>query len=586
MQSVCKKMQSVCKLVQSVCTKSPCLSAWESQLRKTAACRRPPASIEKRRETPITRHEICIFATNSSNMIYPIGIQTFETIRNRGCVYVDKTALVHKLVTEGSIYFLCRPRRFGKSLLVSTLRSYFEGRKDLFEGLAIENLETEWAKYPVFHFDFNGANFTNEGELEKKLNSQLCDYEQIYGKNPTKETLGERFQYQLESAYRQTGRQAVVLVDEYDKPILDALETPLEDKNREILKGFYSTFKSADASLRFVLLTGVTKFSQVSVFSGFNQPKDISMNPAYDALCGITEEELHTVFAEPIKEMADHFGYTVEQMREEFKRRYDGYHFSEVMTDIYNPFSVLNALDSKRLADFWFSTGTPTYLIKLLNHTRENINDLVGDTYEASMFADYRADVERPLPMLYQSGYLTIKGYDPEDQSYKLDFPNNEVSNGFLSLIASGYFSGPQRNSISRELAKLLRKGEVDGFVTTLTAFLADIPYDSHDGLEDIKATEKFFQYTFYLILRLMGTYCKAYVEKRGSFGRSDCIVETKDYVYIFEFKLDGTAEEALAQIESKGYATPYLADKRQVRKLGIVFSSETRTISEWKMEQ
>ena len=519
-------------------------------------------------------------------MIYPIGIQTFETIRNRGCVYVDKTALVHKLVTEGSIYFLCRPRRFGKSLLVSTLRSYFEGRKDLFEGLAIENLETEWAKYPVFHFDFNGQNFTQEGDLAAALNEQIDAYEQIYGKNPVMVTLGGRFKHLLESAYEQTGRQAVVLVDEYDKPILDVLETPLEDKNREILKGFYSTFKSADASLRFVLLTGVTKFSQVSVFSGFNQPKDISMNPAYDALCGITEEELHTVFAEPIREMADHFGYTVEQMREEFKRRYDGYHFSEGMTDIYNPFSVLNALDSKRLADFWFSTGTPTYLIKLLNHTKENVNELTGKPYSAKMFADYKADTERPLPMIYQSGYLTIKGYDPVLRRYTLDFPNNEVRQGFLSITASGYFKAEREEAVENECADLfdhLRRGNVSEFITSMTAFLAGIPYDAHESLKEDKAMEKHFQYTFYLILRLMGTYCQLFVEKESSYGRADCIMEMKDYVYIFEFKLDGTADEALKQIEEKGYAVPYLADKRKVRKLGIVFSSQTRTISDWK---
>ncbi|MDO4165258.1 MAG: AAA family ATPase [Bacteroides sp.] len=519
-------------------------------------------------------------------MKYPIGTQSFENLRKGGFVYVDKTDLVYKLADEGRVYFLCRPRRFGKSLLVSTLKAYFEGRKDLFEGLAIEGLEKEWAVHPVFQFDFNGQDFTNEGELKDTLNAQLSRYEKIYGSNPVNKTLGDRFKYLLETASQRVGRQCVVLVDEYDKPILDALETPQEEKNRNILKAFYSTFKSADDSLRFVLLTGVTKFSQISVFSGFNQPVDISMNSAFDALCGITEEELFTVFAEPISKMADALGYTVEETKCELKRMYDGYHFSKALLDIYNPFSVLNAFFSMELGEFWFASGTPTYLVKLLNHTKENINELTGKYFKASMFADYKADVEQPLPMIYQSGYLTIKGYDKEDRNYLLDFPNNEVRSGFLSIIAAGYFkvgTEDKVSSVCTQLSRQLRKGEVSAFITSLTAFLASIPYDSHPGLKDMPATEKHFQYTFYLILRLMGTYCQTFVEKEYSQGRVDCIMEMKDYVYIFEFKLDGSADEALAQIENRGYATPYLTDTRKVKRLGIVFSSTTRTVSEWR---
>lgn len=521
-------------------------------------------------------------------MKYPIGIQTFENIRKRGYVYVDKTALVYKMVDEGNIYFLCRPRRFGKSLLVSTLKSYFEGRKDLFEGLAIEQLEKTWAKHPIFHIDFNNGEYEQEDALREKISSYLSDWEQIYGSDPSKQSIGERFRYLLRKAYEKTGHQCVVLVDEYDKPILDALETPLEEKNRNILKSFYSTFKSADDSLRFVLLTGVTKFSQVSVFSGFNQPKDISMNADYDAICGITEKELFTVFAEPIAKMADKLGYTTEETKQELKRMYDGYHFSNALIDIYNPFSVLNALDSNDFRDFWFASGTPTYLVKLLNHTNENINDLTGKYYEAAMFADYKADVEQPLPMIYQSGYLTIKQYDREYRTFLLDFPNNEVRKGFLSVIAAGYFKVGNNNYPTTwclESSRQLGKGEISAFITSLTAFLASIPYDSHDGLKDMQMTEKHFQYTFYLILRLMGTYCQTFVEKEYSQGRVDCIMEMKDYVYIFKFKLDGSAEEAIAQINERGYATPYITDTRQVKKLGIAFSSKTRTISDWKEE-
>lgn len=518
-------------------------------------------------------------------MKYPIGIQTFENIRKQGFVYVDKTQLVYKMVSEGNVYFLCRPRRFGKSLLVSTLRSYFEGRKDLFDGLSIEKLETEWAVHPVFLFDFNGNNFTEAGTLEAHLNARLGDYERIYGCDPNRKSFGDRFKFLIEAAAKQTGRNSVVLIDEYDKPILDVLDTPLEDVNRSILKGFYSTFKSADASLRFVFLTGVTKFSQVSVFSGFNQPKDISMNAAYDALCGLTSEELHTVFAERIEEFAAKMKCSVEEMKHLLRKQYDGYHFSEGMTDVYNPFSILNALDMMVLRDFWFSTGTPAYLVKLLNHTKESINDLTGKFYDASMFADYKADVERPLPMIYQSGYLTIKDYNPKTNRYKLDIPNNEVRMGFLDAVAAGYFNIHDNDTLSlcQDAFELLADGKMQSFVDLLTAFLASIPYDAHESLKDMKMTEKHFQYTFYLLARLLGVGCTTFIEKEYSQGRVDCILEMENYVYILEFKLNGSADEALKQINNKGYATPYLTDGREVVMMGLVFSSSTRTISDWK---
>ena len=517
-------------------------------------------------------------------MKYPIGIQTFSRIREDGYVYVDKTALIYQLVSRGSIYFLSRPRRFGKSLMISTLEAYYEGRKELFEGLAIAGLEKDWFQYPIFHIDFNGDNFAKEGVLEDKIEGFIAQGERRYGKDPDLLTMGDRFEAVLKHASEKAGRRAVVLVDEYDKPILDVLDTPMEEKNRDTLKAFYSTFKGADKYLQFVMLTGVTKFSQVSVFSGFNQPDDISMDPRYEALCGITKEEVEHYFHEPISELAEKNEYTYDEMEERLKAQYDGYHFSENMLDIYNPFSILNAFNKLQIRDYWFASGTPTYLVRLLQHSNEQINELVGHYYDASLFADYKADVERPLPMIYQSGYLTIKDYDKYTHSYLLDFPNDEVRRGFLSLLASDYFK-TQGVSVSNWLIssiRMLNAGKTDDFRDSLTAFLSSIPYDSHDSTKHPELTEKHFQYTFYLILRLIGVYCLR-IEQTQSRGRVDCILETPQYVYIFEFKLDGTADEALRQIEEKGYAQPYLTDKRKIVRIGVVFSSQTRTISEWK---
>lgn len=384
-------------------------------------------------------------------MKYPIGMQSFDQIREDGFVYVDKTDLVYDLVQNGKIYFLSRPRRFGKSLLISTLACYFRGRKELFDGLAISKLEKDWYEYPVFRVDFNGGNYTQPEELERKIEGIILRWEREYGKDETEKTVAERFAGVLRRASEHTGRRAVVLIDEYDKLILDVLDTGyytrnaegekilLEDRHRDILKSFYSTFKSADEYLRFVLLTGVTKFSQVSVFSGFNQPKDISMNSRYEALCGITGQEMRKYFADPVAAMAKKFGYTMDDMWAALQQHYDGYHFGETMTDIYNPFSILNALDTQAIRDYWFASGTPTYLIRLLNHSNEQINELAGKFYNPAMFVDYKADVERPLPMIYQSGYLTIKEYDREMGEFLLDFPNNEVRKGFLARVASNY---------------------------------------------------------------------------------------------------------------------------------------------------
>ena len=483
--------------------------------------------------------------SNTTVMKYPIGIQSFDRIIEDGYVYVDKTELIYNLTHESSIYFLSRPRRFGKSLLVSTLKNYYLGRRELFRGLAMERLETEWAVHPVFHVDFNSTNFTNPGELEQKLDFYVSRWMNQYGLPPEIKALGigDRFVEVLRAAHERTGRRAVVLIDEYDKPMLDVLDVDasLEDRHRNVLKAFYSVFKAADEHLQFVLLTGVTKFSQVSVFSGFNQPKDISMDERYDTLCGITQEELERYFAEPIAELARKYNQTEDGMRESLKQHYDGYHFSPALVDVYNPFSLLNVFDSKWMRDYWFSTGTPTYLVRLLSHAGEGLDELTGRYYDPAEFIDYKATVEKPLPMIYQSGYLTIKDYDPDFGTFLLDFPNAEVKKGFVILAAADYLSTDtvKIRSALNSMVTALRNGDLESFRELMASFLSSIPY-SMRRKGDERERERYFHYTFYLILRLISVYT-VYTERETSQGRVDCVVETDKHVYVFEFKLDGT---------------------------------------------
>ncbi len=531
-------------------------------------------------------------------MNYPIGIQDFASIINDGFVYVDKTDMVYELTKDKGVYFLSRPRRFGKSLLVSTIKYYFEGRHDLFKGLKIESLEKKWETYPVFEIDFNGSNYTEADALEQTLNGYLIKWEQQYGVKPATDQPGRRLADVLHQAHVQTGKTCVVLVDEYDKPMLDAMDTGLktrvgdnevliEDYNRETLKAFYSVFKLADADLRFVFLTGVTKFAQVSVFSGFNNAQDISMSPRFDAICGITTEELNSVFAPAIEELANANAVSVAETKSQLKQRYDGYHFSKGMTDIYNPFSLLNTFKSEDARDYWFASGTPSYLMRLLAHSNENIQDIIARSYEAQEFVDYRATVEAPVPMIYQSGYLTIKGYNREDEEYKLDFPNHEVASGFLAILASGYFHTPtEPNSWANKLKKALHHGKPEDFHDLLNDFLASIPYSVRESNGE-KSHERQFQYTVYLIMRLIGsTRNTVYHEKATSKGRADCVIETPRYVYVFEYKLDRPAAEAMAQIGDRGYAGPYAHDGRPVYAIACSFSSETGTISDWMVKQ
>ena len=529
-------------------------------------------------------------------MKYPIGIQSFESLREDGFVYVDKTALIYDMVQQGKVYFLSRPRRFGKSLLVSVLENYFLGRRELFEGLEMERLEKEWKRYPVFHVDFNLGNNRNIGSLDEALNLSLRKWERLYGVECEAQDYGRRFCAILEAAHAQTGLRCVVLVDEYDKPLLDVMDmgiqvdsqgqsVSLETYNREMLRAFYSTFKSADPHLKFVLLTGVTKFSQVSVFSGFNQPDDISMNPKYDALCGITDEEIDAYFSDAVQEMAQSYGIGEQQMRQMLKQRFNGYHFSRSLKGVYNPFSLLSTFKSGVMSDYWFSTGTPSYLIRLLRHFNENMDELTSRYYEPQEFVDYKADVERPLPMIYQSGYLTIKDYDPDMQLFRLDYPNDEVKRGFVTLLANNYLDSAQSaNSWVVTAVMALKQGRLDDFRRQLTSFFASIPY-SMRRKENERERERYFHYTFYLLMRLASTYV-THTEQQQSQGRADCVIETDRHVYIFEFKLDSSASEALQQIEAQGYARPYASDSRQVHCIGVSFSSETGTVNDWAVSE
>ena len=529
-------------------------------------------------------------------MKYPIGLQDFEGLIKDGYVYVDKTDLIYRLVNDGKIYFLSRPRRFGKSLLVSTLKHYFLGHRELFKGLAIDGLETEWNEYPVFHLSFGGVNFSNSSAIDESLSMFIENAEKEYGIEERFKDYGIRFAAVLKAAHEKTGRRCVVLIDEYDKPLLDVMDTELrvtdsdgnslrlEEYNRNVLKGFYSVFKDADPDLKFVLLTGVTKFSQVSVFSGFNQPKDISMDSRYEALCGITLDEMLSVFHEPIQELAKKYKTDYDGMVEMLRKRYDGYHFSSEMTGVFNPFSLLNCFDKLEMRNYWFATGTPTYLMRLLSHSDKNINELVGRYYEESQFIDYKADVERPLPMIYQSGYLTVKGYNERRKKYLLDFPNEEVRSGFVSLLASDYFNSDKTpSSWIDDISDALEDGDVVLFLRKMTSLLSSVTY-RFQRKQDAFECERYFQYTFYLIMQMIGHY-NTMVEKETSEGRIDCVVECPNYVYVMEFKMDGSAQSALEQIRERGYTKPYLADKRKVFSIGVNFSSEKGTIEEYVFE-
>ncbi|MBR1651737.1 MAG: ATP-binding protein [Lachnospiraceae bacterium] len=516
----------------------------------------------------------------------PIGIQDFEDIRKGNYLYVDKTQYVYNLVHFGKPYFLSRPRRFGKSLFLSTLRAYFEGKKELFRGLKIEELEKEnpdaWQEYPVFYFDFNKKNFRTETAIEEVLISHLMEWEAVYGDEYSKRPIEERFQRLIVKAVETTGRNAVVLVDEYDKPLLEVGNEERLEHNKAVFKGFFSTLKSYDRYLKFVFLTGVTKFYKVSIFSDLNQLRDISLLPEYSGICGITEEELIHTLEPEIDAFAVSEGISKEECLGSLKRMYDGYHFSYDSVGVYNPFSLLNALQDKHFNMYWFSTGTPTFLIEKLKSSGFDAKQITsGELYASeNILTDYRYDNPNPIPLFYQTGYLTITGYDKKYRSYQLNYPNDEVKYGFLESLAPLFLNEekePDPLDI-RSFGRDIDTGNTDGLRDRFTALFSRLPYPN-----DEKTVENNFQNVIYIVFMLLGQYTRA--EVHSSKGRADCVVETDDYVYIFEFKRDKTAADALKQIEDMGYAKPYAADKRKLIKIGVSFDSKERSVSGWLVE-
>ena len=508
----------------------------------------------------------------------PIGIQSFEDLRSKGYAYVDKTDLIYEMVTRGKPYFLSRPRRFGKSLLISTLEAYFQGKKELFKGLAIEQLEKDWFEYPVLHLDLNAEKYESPESLSFILIRHLNIWEDRWGRDERENTLADRFQGLIQRAYAKTGKQVVVLIDEYDKPLLQALgDEALLEAFQSTLKAFYGVLKSADPYLQFVLLTGVTKFAHVSVFSDLNQLNDISMARQYATLCGLTKGELTANFTNEIASLGDANDLTFEETIDTLTKKYDGYHFHPVAEGVFNPFSVLNVLVKQDFSNYWFQTGTPTFLIQLLKKSNYDLRRIIeGVELRASAFSEYRVEANNPIPVIYQSGYLTIKDYDREFQNYTLAFPNEEVEYGFLNFIVPFYtpVSDDESGFYIEQFIRELRAGETDAFLTRLKAFFADFPYELNDR------TERHYQVVFYLVFKLMGQFCDA--EVRSARGRADAVVKTKDYIYVFEFKLDGSAEDAIRQIGEKGYLIPYIADGRTLIKVGASFSAEERNIAEW----
>ena len=515
----------------------------------------------------------------------PIGVQDFESIRNDGYLYVDKTEFIYELVHNGKPYFLSRPRRFGKSLFLSTLKAYFEGKKELFEGLKITDLEKEnndaWQKYPVFYIDFNKNNFKSNNALEEVLDAHLKEWESLYGDENNDKALSIRFQYLIKKAAETTGKRAVVLVDEYDKPLLEGADEAMIEHNKAVFKGFFSTLKSYDHYLKFVFITGVTKFSKVSIFSDLNQLRDISLSSDYSQICGITEEEIMKNFSPEIHTMAKARGIEDDECLSKLKKMYDGYHFHQDAQGVYNPYSLLNALAEKEFGMYWFSTGTPTFLIEKLKESGFDAKQFSTDEYyeEESSLTDYRIDNENPVPLFYQTGYLTIKDYDAEFRSYALGYPNEEVRYGFLKSLAPYYLCAEKtsRPLDVRSFVKDIRKAATDSLRDRFTALFARLPYPT-----DEKIVEQNFQNVVYIVFMLLGQFTMT--EVHSAKGRADCIVETDDYVYIFEFKRDSSADEALKQIEDTGYEKPYAADKRKLIKIGANFDSKERTLDGWKV--
>ena len=513
---------------------------------------------------------------------YPVGIQTFGNIREGNYLYVDKTKYIVDFRRKRMKYiFLSRPRRFGKSLFASTLQAYFEGRKELFEGLAIADYEKEWVRHPVLHFDMSGAKHFDADRLKRYLSLQLDQYEELYGKNESEVEANERLDGIVRRAYKLTGQKAVVIIDEYDAPLLDVVH---EEDNlqqlRRIMQNFYSPLKMLDPYLEFTFITGITKFSQLSIFSELNNLDNISMLDQYSAICGISLTELTTVMRPDVEGLGRALGLGYEECLDQLRQYYDGYHFSEHSEDVFNPFSLIRALNGQKIDSFWFGSGTPTYLIKSLQKYHVNVTDIEQKRVSVDDFDVSPEQMVSPLPLLYQSGYLTIKKYSPLTKSYTLGYPNQEVRIGMLKSLAPNYLSpvSVDNNGLVIEFVQMLYDGDIEGALVRLKAYLASISNRLSNK------NERDFQTVFYLIFNLMGALIR--VEEESAVGRADAVLYLPESVFVFELKYDGSAADALKQIDKKGYLVPYTADGKRLYKIGVNYDSQQRTLGDWIIKE
>lgn len=510
---------------------------------------------------------------------YPIGIQNFQSLREDGYAYVDKTGFVYELAQNGKYYFLSRPRRFGKSLLISTIEAYFQGKKELFKGLALEQLEKDWTVHPVLHLDLNAAKYTEPEALTSIFEGHFRYLEEIYNSSSDGLSLSERFKAIIRNAYEKTGQKVVILVDEYDKPLLEAIgNEALQNDYRKTLKSIYGVAKTMDGYIQMAFFTGVTKFSKVSAFSDLNNLKDISLSPQYAEICGITEKEIKENFDENIAQMADANHINKDECYAKLKENYDGYHFSKKSVGMYNPFSLINALCDKDFNDYWFETGTPTFLVETLKRNHYDLENMTREEVTSDLLGSLDSINQNPLPLLYQSGYLTIKSYNPDFDTYTLSFPNGEVERGFTRFLFRHYapIKIYKSDSFVINFTTEVKNGQPEKFMPRLEALFAGQDYQL------VGDTELYFHNVTSLVFKMLGFYTD--VERHTTDGRMDMLVQTKDYIYIFEFKIDKSADEALKQIEEKQYAKPFETDSRKLYKIGVNFSTLTRRIENWKI--
>ena len=518
---------------------------------------------------------------------YPIGIQTFSEIIRNGYVYVDKTDMVWQLAHYAKYIFLSRPRRFGKSLLTSTLESYFLGERNLFEGLKIMELEQQWEKYPVLHLDLSVVKGQQDAkELRSRLMLLLDKFSEKYGANPDEFSPGSILDGLVRRVHQKTGKQVVVIIDEYDGPLLDVIhDKALLDDTRRVMQEFYQSLKANERYIKFCFLTGITRLSQLNIFSTLNNLTNVSLLPKFAAICGITDEELHGLFDVDIRQLAKSYGTSEAGMTEILKKRYDGYHFSRLSPDIYNPYSLLSVFANENISNYWFETGTPTFLVRLMRQFKFDITKM--DDIEATEYS-----INRPteamttiVPLLYQTGYLTIKDYDRESEIYTLSIPNQEVRIGYTDGLLP-VFTGLEGEDVQAGFAlkfwRALKKGDIDLAMNEMKTYMAGLPYVEgfKQKLVDAATAEGFYEYTMYLIFSMLNAYTRTQVKCAG--GRTDMVVWMPDTTYVFELKVNDTAQKALEQIDNKGYAIPYERDGRRIVKVGVKFNVDSRTPEEW----